>query len=167
MIAVMADTAIELLDRQHERLQTADGAEFVHELRRFYEFITAGPDAVVSALGDLRAEAASVVEAFAQHDSRLVPDLAQLKADLVARVPEADDSGVPRPNGRFSRPDPAWTYGFANFDQVATGGPATLARDAPTTRSLIQTRTASHKIDEQLMDAQLREDRCEIKKAAH
>jgi hypothetical protein len=123
MTAVMAETAVELLDRQHERLQAADGVEFVHELRRFCEFITAGPDVVVRALGELRAEAACVEAAFAEHDRELVPGLVQLKEDLVARVPEADDSGVARPNDRFSRADPAWTYGFANFDQVATSGP--------------------------------------------
>lgn len=97
--------------------------QFVHEPRRFYDFLTVGPDAVVSALGELRAEAADVEAAFAEHDGELIPELVQLKEDLVARVPEADDSGVPRPRGVFSRPDPAWTYGFANFHQVATGGP--------------------------------------------
>ena len=119
----MTETAVDLLDRQHERFQAAGGAEFVHELRRFYEFITAGPAAVVSALAELRAEASEVEERFAEHDRELVPELVQLKVDLVARVPEADDSGVSRPIDRFSRPDPAWAYGFANFDQVATGGP--------------------------------------------
>jgi hypothetical protein len=123
MTAVMTETAVDLLDRQHERFQAAGGAEFVHELRRFYEFITAGPAAVVSALAELRAEASEVEERFAEHDRELVPELVQLKVGLVARVPEADDSGVPRPIDRFSRPDPAWAYGFANFDQVATGGP--------------------------------------------
>ena len=32
---------LELLDREYHRLQSQEGVEFVHRLRRFYEFLTA------------------------------------------------------------------------------------------------------------------------------
>jgi hypothetical protein len=100
MTTVLAETAVELLDRQHERLQAADGAEFVHELRRFYEFITAGPAPVAGALGELRAEAAAVEERFAEHDRELVPELVQLKEDrsLVYRTAASRSSSSTWPS---------------------------------------------------------------------
>jgi hypothetical protein len=112
---------VQLLDRQHERLHAQDGVEFVHELRRFYDFITAGPDEVTGVLTGLRAEASHIEQEFERHDAKLVPELVALKAEFVDRARDADDSGVSRPHS-IGPPPMSWAFSFANFDQVATGG---------------------------------------------
>jgi hypothetical protein len=117
----MADP-IELLDRQHQRLRERDGAEFVQELRHFYDFITSGPAPVVAALAELREEAAGTERVFEEHDRELIPELVQLRNDLVACVSDIDDSDAPRPAGRGAA-SMEWAFGLANFDQLATGGP--------------------------------------------
>lgn len=120
----MALDVVELLDRQHARLQAKEATEFVHELRRFHEFITDGPDAVTEAMADLRRSAEATLEAFNEHDRVLVPELVKLKQELVQRAPAADDSGVPRPRPAGPAPPPfGWMFSFANFDQVAASGP--------------------------------------------
>jgi hypothetical protein len=121
-LTVVAADPIELLDRQHQRLQEMTGAAFVQELKRFHDFITGGPADVVAALATLRAAAAASEAAFVEHDRELVPELVELRNDLVARVPEADDSAVPRPAVR-GIPAMEWMFGLANFDEVAAGGP--------------------------------------------
>jgi hypothetical protein len=102
----------------------------------FYEFLTAGPPAVPDALTELRAQAEQVERDFAEHDEQLVPELAALKADLIERAPEADDSNAPPPQG-FGALSIAWTFGFANFDRVAIGadGANVIADDFDRSRS--------------------------------
>jgi hypothetical protein len=112
---------VELLDRQHQRLQSQEGPEFIHELRRFYEFITAGPNLVVAALAERRADAERIEREFAEHDEQLVPELMTVRAELVALVPEADDSDL-RPRRGFHAPSMTWAFSLANFDEVASGG---------------------------------------------
>jgi hypothetical protein len=115
---------IELLDREHQHLAGAADIEFVRRLRRFYEFITDGPEPVRAALKELRGEAAERERAFQEHDRELIPALVELKQELVERATEADDSNVPRPrSGGRGLPSLHWQYGFANFDQLVTGGP--------------------------------------------
>jgi hypothetical protein len=118
---VPADT-LDLLDRQYNLLRQKDGVPFLQELRRFYEFITAGPEEIVTVLTELRAEAETIERRFHQQDRALVEQLAELKAELAKRAPEADDSNMPRPQSGF-RPGHEWTYGFANFDQIVNDGP--------------------------------------------
>jgi len=113
---------VELLDRQHDRVARSEGPEFVHELRRFHELITSRSEAVLQAMNELRAEAQTIEREFEAHDDELVPELVALKQELVARVPEADDSGTARPQS-VGAPPMQWSFSFANFDQVASGGP--------------------------------------------
>lgn len=117
----MADP-MELLDRQHQRLHERDGVEFVQELRRFYDFINAGPGPVTEALAELRDEAARIERTFEEHDGELIPELVELRNDLAARAPDIDDSDAPRPAGRGTA-SMEWAFGLANFDQLATSGP--------------------------------------------
>ena len=116
--------AVELLDRQFNRLRDQDGAEFVQELKVFYEFVTtSGPAEVTSALLELREDAARIEREFNAHDAEMVPELVDLKARLVATVPETDDSQAPRPTTDWPREPFEWLYTLANFDQLTTGGP--------------------------------------------
>jgi hypothetical protein len=119
----MTSAPIDLLDRQHDRLQSKDGAEFIHELRRFHQFLTTGPEAVVTALAGLRADAEQMERDFKDHDAALVPALVELKSKLVDRAPTADDSGEPRPQEQRGPAGLTWSFGLANFEQVATNGP--------------------------------------------
>lgn len=117
----MANTT-EQLDRQYRRLQGRQGAEFMQELRSFYDFITTGAAPVATALAELRAEAAAEQASYTEHDRELIPELVSLRHDLVARAPEVDDAGVPRPAGLATH-SMEWAFGLANFDQLAAGGP--------------------------------------------
>lgn len=145
--APVASDPVELLDRQHTRLQAQGGPEFVHELRRFYEFITAGPDAVTGTLAELRAEAQRIEGEFEEHDEALVPELINVKEQFVTRAPEADDSARPRPQ-QMGAPSMEWAYSLANFDQVATIGPDrnVVRQSCDTSRSGMMLRILEHKL---------------------
>ena len=96
---------------------------FVQELPRFYELISSG--AAGKALAELRQDAHERVLRFKAHDRGLIPELVEVKADLVRRAPEVDDSPIRRPRG--THPPPLeWQFGFANFDQIASHGPDRL-----------------------------------------
>jgi hypothetical protein len=120
----MADP-MELLERQYTRLRELEGAEFVRELPRFYETITAGPRPLPSLLAELRGEAREYAAAFDVANDELIPELVTLRHELVTLAPEADDSGQARPPG----PSMSWTYGLSNFDQLAAGGPERLVEN--------------------------------------
>ena len=104
---------------------------------------------MVDALTQLRAQAELVERDFAEHDEQLVPALAALKADLIERSPEADDSNAPPPQG-FGALSMAWTFGFANFDRVATGtdGANVIADDFDRSRSGMLLRILQGKLRE-------------------
>jgi hypothetical protein len=137
---------IDLLDRQYERLRTRDGVAFMRELPRFYETITAGPTAVVAAMRTLRKEAEACEREFQDADLSLIPELVQLRSELVALAPECDDSGDLRP----PNPTMSWTYGLANFDQLASHGPDRLVErgDDDPSRSGMMLRILQSKLNE-------------------
>lgn len=116
---------MELLERQYTRLRELDGAEFVRELPRFYETLTAGPHPLPSLVAELRGEAREYAAAFDAANEELIPELVTLRDELVTLAPEADDSGQARPPG----PSMSWTYGLSNFDQLAAGGPDRLVEN--------------------------------------
>jgi hypothetical protein len=115
-------SALELLDHQHDLVAAARGVEFVHEFKRFHDFLTHGPPEVVAAVAELRQEADDAHDAFARLDSELVPELSEVRNDLAAVAPDLDDSGQPRPT-IDGRPPMEWAYTLANFDEIATDGP--------------------------------------------
>jgi hypothetical protein len=119
---VARENPLELLDRQYARVRDKDGAAFFVELRRFVELIESQAQ-LTQTLDELRAEAAATEQAFREHDARLVPDLVELRQELVRLAPEADDSTMTRPQQEILTPVPAWNFSLANFDQVATDGP--------------------------------------------
>jgi hypothetical protein len=118
----VATDSLELLDRQYARLAAQDGAGFIQELRRFYDFLTAGPAPVSDAVRVLRDEACEVEEAFNRHDDELVPQLVEIRNELVNQAPDADDSNLQRPQGTRDLATAHWTYSLANFDLVASDG---------------------------------------------
>jgi hypothetical protein len=139
---------IELLDRQHERLEAAQGPEFVRELARFYAFVTStGPAEVVDALVALRADATEIRKTFADHDEQLIPQLVELRAELASIAPDADDSSLPRPSTP-GRPPIEWAFTLANFDQIAAGGPNrfTMTEDEDQSRSAMLVRILQEKL---------------------
>lgn len=107
---------VELLDRQYERLVDADGPAFVRELIRYHAFISDGPAPVVQALDELRQEAVEAQERFDAHSAELEVELVQLRRELVDIAPEADDSGVLRPDSPV--PNYGWAFTLANFDAL-------------------------------------------------
>jgi hypothetical protein len=118
----MAADAIELLDRQYERLASAVDSDFIRESIRFHEFITERCPPVVAVLAELRQEAADAEARFRAHDEVLVPELVALCDELVALAPAADDSQSTRPTDPLVS-SMRWTFTLANFDQLASLGP--------------------------------------------
>jgi hypothetical protein len=86
---------MDLLDRQYQRLRERDGVEFWRELPRFYETITNGPRQLVSALAELREQASGQEREFRAADAALIPELVELRNELVRLAPEADAVGDP------------------------------------------------------------------------
>jgi hypothetical protein len=118
----VATDPLELLDRQYARLAGQEGGAFVQELRRFYDFLTAGPQPVVDAVHELRREASQVEDEFNRHDDELVPELVAVRDELVDQAPDADDSNLQRPSSTRDLATAHWTYSLANFDLIASDG---------------------------------------------
>jgi hypothetical protein len=116
------ESALELLDRQYERVKAADGATFLQELKRYRDLVES--DKRLSPLVEhISAETEAAHQAFKADDDELVKELVALKTDLVARASDLDDSGEPRPADDSMRlTNFGWQRTFANFDQVASHG---------------------------------------------
>jgi hypothetical protein len=86
------DATVELLDRQFNfLLKQPDDASFLIEVEPFLRALR-DDDRLASYLDDLRDELVRVIQVLEQTDAELVPELIELRNELVTLRPEADDS---------------------------------------------------------------------------
>jgi hypothetical protein len=117
---VANERVVALLDRQHTRAESKEGAEFFPELKRYWDLLDSEP-ALRGLVKEFRDEADQAERKFAEHDRQLQPQLIELKQELLDRAPEADDPpGLTRPTSPFAHRY-EWTRSMANFDLLADG----------------------------------------------
>jgi hypothetical protein len=123
------DATVELLDRQFNfLLKQPDDASFLIEVEPFLRALR-DDDRLASYLDDLRDELVRVIQVLEQTDAELVPELIELRNELVTLRPEADDSGAapPAPPVGGTAPNVAARFAYqqtlAYFDERAGAEP--------------------------------------------
>jgi hypothetical protein len=121
------DPTLELLDRQVEfLLKQPDDASFLVQIGPFLRALN-DDDRLASYLEDISDELLRVVQVLEVADAELVPELVELRDELIKIRPEADDSGYERPDGTRGADklmaNLAYQQTLAYFDALAFGEP--------------------------------------------
>lgn len=99
MILADVDPLVELLDRQVDfQLRQEDAAAFLIQVGPFLRALRTEPR-LAAYLDDVLEEVVHIVDDMEEVDAELTAELVELRRELVALWPEADDSSVePHPN---------------------------------------------------------------------
>ena len=97
------DPLVELLDRQADfLLRQTDSAAFLIQVEAFLRTLRTEPR-LAAYLDDVVEEVVDIVDAMEEVDAQLTSELLELRRELVALRPEADDSNVEPPSESDSR----------------------------------------------------------------
>jgi hypothetical protein len=126
----MLDDLVALLDRQVRFLLEKKGAAFFRQLSQFVKFIHEEPRLAVC-LEDMRKDATEARHLYLKHDEAFVPQLVELRRELVKLGPGVDDSTM-TPEEGYNDPH-RWGASLAKFDLI-TAGKIALSWEVDTTK---------------------------------
>jgi hypothetical protein len=116
-------TPLERLDRAFAAARDATGAEFFRRFRAYQELVEGDP-VIAQAVGGMEDRVTDEQDALDRDDVGRITKLVEIRRELVAREPQLDDSGRPRPPGTLL--DMAarnqfleWQWTLSNFDAIA------------------------------------------------
>ena len=133
------DGSLELLDRQVAfLLRQLDDAAFLVQLDPFLRVLEQDP-ILSGCLDDIRETLPRIAAVMEAADSELVPELLELRRELVELRPSEDDSGALAPETRRSLDRAVYEATLAFFDELAAGpaGPFNQHADGGVARTLV------------------------------
>jgi hypothetical protein len=118
------DAAVSLLDRQAAALaQQQTSVDFLVSVEPFLRAVRDEPRIAVH-LEDLRDETIDRVRVFEGIDAEMVPEIFELRRQLVELRPDLDDSNIPQPTP--DQDEQPWNDSLARFDAVVLADPEPL-----------------------------------------
>jgi hypothetical protein len=145
------DHSLELLDRQVAfLLGQPDDAAFLVQLDPFLRALE-GDTILAAYLDDIRDDLVDITLVMEKIDAELVPELVELRNELVAMRPSVDDSNAPAPGSQRTPELFAYETTLAFFDEAVDGVPGHFNEHAEggtarTLLSILRSKDAAYRL---------------------